>query len=74
MILNRVASSVAVQQLFRNASGRSGTFQKVLQTQVEDIKTSGLYKKERIITSPQTNNIMVKGKKVLNCMYMIPII
>ena len=33
---------------------------------VEEIKTSGLYKKERIITSPQGPEITVGGKTVLN--------
>ncbi|TXH60856.1 MAG: glycine C-acetyltransferase [Bacteroidia bacterium] len=34
--------------------------------EVEDIKTSGLYKSERVITSPQGAEIDVNGKKVLN--------
>jgi glycine C-acetyltransferase len=34
--------------------------------EVEDIKTSGLYKTERIITSPQGAEITVNGKTVLN--------
>lgn len=37
-----------------------------LQTEIEEIKTSGLYKTERIITSPQGAEIVVSGKKVLN--------
>lgn len=34
--------------------------------EVEDIKTSGLYKTERVITSPQGAEITVNGKIVLN--------
>src|SRR5215510_16251265 len=34
--------------------------------EVEEIKTSGLYKNERIITSPQGAEIVVNGKTVLN--------
>src|ERR1051325_11139812 len=34
--------------------------------EVEDIKTSGLFKTERIITSPQGAEITVNGKKVIN--------
>lgn len=37
-----------------------------IKTEVEEIKTSGLYKTERIITSPQGAAITVNGKKVLN--------
>ena len=37
-----------------------------LQTEIDEIKTSGLYKNERIITSPQGAEITVNGKKVLN--------
>jgi glycine C-acetyltransferase len=34
--------------------------------EVEEIKSSGLYKTERVITSPQGAEIMVNGKTVLN--------
>lgn len=34
--------------------------------EIEEIKTSGLYKTERIISSPQGAEITVSGKKVLN--------
>jgi glycine C-acetyltransferase len=37
-----------------------------LRTEIEDIKTSGLYKNERIITSPQGAEITVGGQRVLN--------
>ena len=35
-------------------------------TELEEIKTAGLYKTERIIESPQGAEIVVNGKKVLN--------
>src|SRR5919112_3730340 len=34
--------------------------------EVEEIKSAGLYKQERIITSPQGAEITVNGKQVLN--------
>ena len=37
-----------------------------IRREVEEIKTSGLYKTERIIASPQGAEITVNGKKVLN--------
>lgn len=37
-----------------------------IRQEVEEIKQSGLYKNERIITSPQGAEITVNGKKVLN--------
>ena len=37
-----------------------------LKTEIEEITTSGLYKTERIIASPQGAEITVTGKKVLN--------
>jgi glycine C-acetyltransferase len=37
-----------------------------LKTELDEIKTSGLYKSERVITSPQGAEITVNGKKVLN--------
>lgn len=37
-----------------------------LKTEIEEIRASGLYKTERIITSPQGAEIVVNGKKVLN--------
>jgi glycine C-acetyltransferase len=37
-----------------------------LKSEIEEIKTSGLYKTERIIESPQGAEIVVNGKKVLN--------
>jgi len=44
-----------------------GTYKKHLQTQLEDIKTSGLYKNERIITTPQGEDIkVVDGSEVSN--------
>jgi glycine C-acetyltransferase len=41
-------------------------FVKRIAAEVEEIKTSGLYKKERVITSPQGAEITVNGKTVLN--------
>ena len=41
-------------------------FVKRIGKEVEEIKTSGLYKAERTITSPQGAEIMVNGKTVLN--------
>lgn len=37
-----------------------------LQTEIQEIKDSGLFKNERVITSPQGAEITVGGKKVLN--------
>ena len=37
-----------------------------LQTEIDDIKEAGLYKQERIITTPQSAHISANGKDVLN--------
>ena len=37
-----------------------------IRTEIEEIKSSGLYKTERVIASPQGAEIIVNGKKVLN--------
>src|SRR5687768_3591568 len=37
-----------------------------LRKEIEEIKSSGLYKNERVISSPQGAEITVSGKKVLN--------
>ena len=37
-----------------------------LRQRTEELKSGGLYKKERIITSPQNAHITVEGKEVLN--------
>ncbi|MBA4166859.1 MAG: glycine C-acetyltransferase [Chitinophagaceae bacterium] len=42
------------------------TFVSRIGSELEEIKTAGLYKNERIITSPQGAEITVNGKKVLN--------
>jgi len=42
------------------------SFSQRIAKEVEDIKTAGLYKTERIITSPQGAEILVGGKTVLN--------
>src|SRR5579863_4545870 len=44
----------------------NSSFVKRIATELEEIKASGLFKTERIITSPQGAEIMVGGKKVLN--------
>lgn len=44
-----------------------GKFQKHIQVEIQAIKDQGLYKSERIITSPQKANIKVNtGQEVLN--------
>ncbi|MBX7109523.1 MAG: glycine C-acetyltransferase [Chitinophagales bacterium] len=42
------------------------SIQSRLQKEIDDIRSAGLYKQERIITSPQGAEITVNGKKVLN--------
>jgi glycine C-acetyltransferase len=42
------------------------SFIKRLQTEIQEIKDSGLFKAERVITSPQGAEITVGGKRVLN--------
>ena len=41
-------------------------FVKRIAAEVEDIRTAGLFKTERIIASPQGAEIVVNGKTVLN--------
>ena len=43
-----------------------GKFQKHLQQQLDGIINDGLYKTERIISTPQGVEIMTNGRKVLN--------
>jgi glycine C-acetyltransferase len=43
-----------------------GTIQNELQQELEAIKSAGLYKKERVITTPQSASIATDGKEVLN--------
>jgi len=43
-----------------------GNFQNHLLQQLKEIESSGLYKKERYLESPQGNKIRVNGKEVLN--------
>ncbi len=43
-----------------------GAFKDQLQKELSEIKEAGLYKEERIITSPQYSAITVKGKEVIN--------
>ena len=43
------------------------TLKPVLEKELEDIKSAGLYKKERIIVTPQGADIKVNdGKEVIN--------
>jgi glycine C-acetyltransferase len=42
------------------------SIQEELQKELESIKSAGLYKKERVITSPQAASIATDGKDVLN--------
>ena len=44
----------------------SSSFYNRLQKELNEIESSGLYKKERVIESPQGPEILVNGKKVLN--------
>jgi glycine C-acetyltransferase len=44
----------------------NATIQEQLQNELEAIKAAGLYKKERVITTPQSANIATDGKNVLN--------
>jgi glycine C-acetyltransferase len=43
-----------------------GKIQEYLQAELQTIEENGIYKKERIITSPQGTEIIVNGKTVLN--------
>lgn len=43
-----------------------GKIQQHLQNELDTIESNGIFKKERIITSPQGAEIIVNGKKVLN--------
>ncbi|MBN1592417.1 MAG: glycine C-acetyltransferase [Candidatus Coatesbacteria bacterium] len=43
-----------------------GAFKEQLQKELSEIKEAGLYKEERVITSPQYSRITVKGKEVIN--------
>ena len=42
-----------------------GAFQKHLQNQLSEIEANGLFKRERIITSPQGAVVKVNGKEVI---------
>ncbi|MBN2208260.1 MAG: glycine C-acetyltransferase [Candidatus Coatesbacteria bacterium] len=43
-----------------------GAFKDQLRKELDEIKEAGMYKEERIITSPQYSAITVKGKQVIN--------
>jgi glycine C-acetyltransferase len=55
-----------ISYIFAQTSNMNEKFVKRVANDVEDIKTSGLYKTERVITSPQGAEITVNGKTVLN--------
>jgi glycine C-acetyltransferase len=42
------------------------TLKPVLEKEIQDIKNNGLYKHERIISTPQAADIIANGKKVIN--------
>src|SRR6185436_4796356 len=42
------------------------TLKPVLEKEIEEIKSAGLYKLERIISSPQGADIVANGKNVIN--------
>src|SRR6185295_8704577 len=42
------------------------TLQPVLEKELEEIKSAGLYKEERIISTPQGADITANGKEVIN--------
>ncbi len=44
----------------------NASFVKRIAAELEEIKTAGLFKTERIIASPQGAEITVNGKQVLN--------
>lgn len=50
----------------RRLSTLNQQLQKVSEQVIKDIKTAGTYKQERVITSAQDTEIIVKGKKVIN--------
>ncbi|HRD39096.1 MAG TPA: glycine C-acetyltransferase, partial [Bacteroidia bacterium] len=42
-----------------------GTFKDHLQNQLNDIEANGLFKRERVITTPQGASVKVNGKDVI---------
>ncbi|MFM9008757.1 MAG: glycine C-acetyltransferase, partial [Bacteroidota bacterium] len=42
------------------------TLKPVLEKELQEIKAAGLYKQERIITSPQAADIRANGRDVIN--------
>jgi glycine C-acetyltransferase len=42
------------------------TLKPVLEKELEEIKSAGLYKQERIISTPQAADIVANGKEVIN--------
>src|SRR6201991_1737117 len=52
--------------LLKKQSSMNSSFVKRIAAELEEIKAAGLFKSERVISSPQGAEIMVNGKKVLN--------
>jgi glycine C-acetyltransferase len=52
--------------LYQNFLQMNNAFSERIGTELEEIKTAGLFKNERIISSPQGAEITVGGKQVLN--------
>src|SRR5688572_18306353 len=68
-----LSASVAPSRFQRTSCPRSnkphmyGSFQKHLQSQLQDVRAAGTYKNERVIITPQGTTIRVSdGKPVLN--------
>lgn len=64
--MNFAESTIAkISAGYRNLSNNSASkqFRSILQKQIDDIKTAGTYKNERIITSSQSTTINVKGSQ-----------
>ena len=59
-------SQILLALASQNQSFMNEKFVQRIATELEEIKTAGLYKTERIIESPQGAEIVVSGKKVLN--------
>ena len=42
------------------------TLQPILEKELNDIREAGMYKAERVISSPQAADIVANGKEVIN--------
>eukprot|EP01103_Thecamoeba_quadrilineata_P010916 TRINITY_DN2489_c0_g1_i1.p1 TRINITY_DN2489_c0_g1~~TRINITY_DN2489_c0_g1_i1.p1 ORF type:complete len:417 (-),score=87.08 TRINITY_DN2489_c0_g1_i1:56-1306(-) len=67
MISNRLFFRTG-ESLRQYSTSRIDHLRSVLSTQIDEVKAAGTYKRERIITSPQSNQISVQNRndKVLN--------